>query len=417
MLLIFRMEKRVTFEIKSKFNNLHINGISTRNCDNIKRGLSVAMKKAHAPEKLHLQFVGKMNATMIEMTEDYKDNITSLDISVKDNEDLLLQPSFIFKSLESLSLYLYSCTDDAIVRGGEAMLAKHANNLRNLDIRYLKKNLRVPNLPVLDSLTLWDVDEEAAWNILENCRPTITRFNLRRTKINPQPLSSNSATYEIPNIKHLSIVISRAFNFVQFNAEHVVTLDLRVSHDDDIPDNVEWPKFPKLRELKTRGSLWLPIIKNSRDTLEHLYIEFIFSSDIDYASVVMPRLTDLHLNNVNNAFTSKICSSNHRSLEFLTLNMSDLPNLVGGMKMERMRNVVLWYKYTAQGIRERIRNIVLDDEYTAQDRERMSEVWPNAEVVILRRGNRKDIRDQMKSREQFRSRFNSKNFSLDFIDI
>jgi hypothetical protein len=70
------MEKRVTFDIKSMFNTLHINGIKPRNCDSIKRGLSVAMKKAHAPQKLHLQFEGKMNATMIEMTEDYKDKIT-----------------------------------------------------------------------------------------------------------------------------------------------------------------------------------------------------------------------------------------------------------------------------------------------------------------------------------------------------
>ena len=70
------MENRVTTEIKSKFNTLHINGIDTENCDDIKISLSVAMKKAHAPQKLHLQFEGKMNATMIEMTEDYKDKIT-----------------------------------------------------------------------------------------------------------------------------------------------------------------------------------------------------------------------------------------------------------------------------------------------------------------------------------------------------
>jgi hypothetical protein len=285
----------------------------------------------------------------------------------------------------------------------ETILSKHANNLKNLRIDDLEKNMRAPNLPVLDCLTLATVGDQAAWNILENCRPTITRLDLRNTPMNSPPINSNSVAYEIPNIKYLSIVISRAFNFVQFNAEHLVTLDLRVSHDDDIPDNVEWPQFPKLRELKTSCSKWLPIIKSSRETLEHLYIEFISSSDIGYASMVMPRLTDLHLNNVNNAFTSKICSSNHRSLEFLTLNMRDLPNLDDGMKMERMRNVVLRSEHPPY--------------YTAQDRERMTELCPNAEVVILRRGNRKDIRDQMKSRELFRSRFNSKNFSLDFIDI
>ena len=389
ILFISRMEKRLTFDIKSKFNNLHINEIREWNCDDIKRSLSVAMKKAHAPEKLHLQFEGKMNATMIEMTEDYKDKITSLGIWAEYNEDLLLQPSFIFKSLEGLSLS--RCTDDTIVRVCEAMLAKHANNLKKLRIITLMKNLRVPNLPELDSLTLNYVDEEAAWNILENCRPTITRFNLRRTKINPQPLSSNSAAYEIPNIKHLRIVYSKAFNFVKFNAEHLVSLELRDIYDY-IPNNVEWPQFPKLRELKISGSKYLPIIMNSRETLENLYISNIYAPS-DYASVLMPKLTDLHQNSVDNAFTSKICSSNHTSLEFMYLKRTDLPNLDDGIKMERMRNVVL------------------GTSYTAQDRERMIGMCLNAEVVILSQGNRKEIRDQM------RSRFKSKNFSLDFIDI
>ena len=381
------MEERVSSEIKSKFNNLHIKGIHTENCDDIKRSLSVAMKKAHAPEKLHLQFRGKMNATMIEMTEDYKDNIISLDIDVVYNEDLLLQPSFIFKSLESLSLYLY-CTD-AIVRGVEAMLDKHANNLKKLRIDNLEKNLRVPNLPVLESLTLWVYYEEAAWNILEQCRPTITRLYLIRTPMNSRPINSNSAAYEIPNIKHLRIVYSNAFNFVKFNAEHLVSLELR--NVDDIPDNVVWPQFPKLRELKISSSKYLPILMNSRDTLEKLYIKDIHDPS-DYASVVIPRLTDLHLNNVNNAFTSKICSSNHRSLEFMTLlNGTDIYNLDGGIKMERMRNVVLLYNNTAQY------------------RKRMTEMCPNAEVVIVSEENRKEIRDQM------RSRLKSRNFSLDLM--
>ena len=395
----FRMEKRVTAEIKSKFNTLHINGINTENCDDIKISLSVAMKKAHAPEKLNLQFEGKMNATMREMTEDYKDNIISLGIRIMDNEDLLLQPSFIFKSLESLSLNGGCCTDDTMVRVCETMLAKHANNLRNLKIRYLKKNLRVPNLPVLDSLTLWDVDEEAAWNILEQCRPTITRLHLRCTPMNSRPINSNSAAYEIPNIEHLKIEYCEAFYFVHFNAEHLVSLEFKVhEHIDFIPDNVEWPQFPKLRELKIRGSKCLPILMNSRETLEHLYLEYIVSPDIAYASVVMPRLTDLHLNNVDNAFKSKFCSSNHRSLEFLylegtVLRMRDLPNLDDGIKMERMRNVVLLYNNTAQ------------------DGERMIGMCPNAEVVIMDEENRKEIRDQM------RSRCKSRNFSLDFINI
>jgi hypothetical protein len=206
--------------------------------------------------------------------------------------------------------------------------------------------------------------------------------------MNSRPINSNSAAYEIPNIKHLRIVSYNAFNFVQFNAENLVSLELR--NIDDIPDNVEWPQFPKLKELKIRGFKCLPILMNSRETLENLSIIGI-DDDSDYASVVMPRLTDLHLINVNNAFTSKICSSNHRSLEFMTLVNWDLPNLDDGIKMERMRNVVL------------------RSTCTAPDRERMTEMCPNAEVVIVSEENSKEIRDQM------RSRYKSRNFSLVFI--
>ena len=125
---------------------------------------------------------------------------------------------------------------------------------------------------------------------------------------------------------------------------------------------------------------------NSRETLENLYIEYLYDPS-DYASLVMPRLTDLHLIGVDaSAFTNKICSSNHRSLEFMSLGIMDLPYLDDGIKMERMRNVMLLYNYTAQ------------------ERERISEMCPYAEVVIVSEENTMEIRDQM------RFRCKSKNF-------
>ena len=167
----------MTLEIKSKFNNLHIKGIRESNCDDIERSLSVAMKKAHAPEKLHLQFA-------------------------------------------------------------------------------------------------------------------VSRSN--------------------------------AFNLVKFNAEHLVSLDLWkgvIEFRKGISENVVWPQFPKLRELKIECSLsalCLPILMNSRETLEYLSIHNYYDDDdSDYARVVMPRLTDLHLIEVNDVFMSKMCSYNHRSLEFI----------------------------------------------------------------------------------------------------
>jgi hypothetical protein len=52
---------------------------------------------------------------------------------------------------------------------------------------------------------------------------------------------------------------------------------------------------------------------------------------------------------------------------------------------------------------------VLRTTCTAQDRERMIGMCPNAEVVIVSEENRKAIRDQM------RSRYKSRNFSLDLM--
>ena len=382
----------MSFQIKSKFNNLYINGIRTKNCDDIKRSLSVAMKKAHAPEKLHLQFVGKMDATMIEMTVDYKESITSLGISAKDNEDLLLQPSFIFKSLAGFYLNLFGCTDETMVRVCEAMLVKHANNLKNLVVIHLKKNLTVPNLPKLNALALEYVNEEAAWNILEHCRPTITSLDVLMTDMISPLLDSNSSPYEIANLNHLRLSRSNAFNFVLFNAEHLVSLELRVWGLVHISEDFVWPQFPNLRELKIDDSKCLPILMNSRETLEHLFISSILSSNGDYASVVIPRLTDLQLLRVNDTFIHKICNSNHISLEFMHLRGTEIPKLYDGTKMERIRNVVL----ESDALKS----------LTAQDRERMSEICPNAEVVIMDWENRKEIGDQI------RSRFKSRNFKL-----
>ena len=249
------MEERVTLQNKSKFNNFCIR-IHTKTCEDIKRGLSVAMKKYHAPEKLHLMFSGKMNKTMIQMIVDYKDKITSLDICVYTNKDMLLKHA---KYLDRLSLSRgLGCTDDTMVRVCEAMLAKYAKNLKNLKVSHLRKNLRVPNLPKLKSLTLKYVDEEAAWNILEQCRPTITSLELIDMDMEYQPDNSNSpeSEYEIPNIKHLSIITSNAFEFVESNAENLVTLNLETDPDEseELPEGFLWPDLPNLKELNLDGA-------------------------------------------------------------------------------------------------------------------------------------------------------------------
>ena len=346
------------------------------------------MRKLHAPNKLDLYFKGKLTPTMRKIAEDFKDNVTSLVIEARANVDLLLQPSFMFISLQSLSLNGFDCNENNVVRVFEAMISKHANTLQILLVDWLRKILRVPALPVLDSLILQQVDLEAAWPILEQSRPTITSLVVFSTTGSPPDEYNNPAVYQIPNIQHLTITISDRLQFVLLNAEHLVSLDL--TYVIDIPNDVVWPLFPKLRELKIEVQEFIPILMNCRQTLERLVMIFILSPPDEHADMVMPRLTDLHLDHINDAFSRKICNSNHRSLEFLYFCGNVVPNLNEGVKMESLKNVVLRDK-------------------TPQDRERMLGMCPNAEVVLVGKNKKNEMIDM---REMIRSRCKRKNFSL-----
>jgi hypothetical protein len=336
------------------------------------------MTKHHAPKKIELQFSGEMNETMKQMTVDYKEAITTLDVQVKGNEDLLLTPSFTLKSLESLSLIFLFCNYDSMAAVFEAMLDKHANNLKSLKLEKLHKIVRVPALPVLDSLELNWIGGDAARTILEQSRPTISSLVMYDVE---SPLFNNSVVYQIPNIRHLRFQSSNDIGFVIFNANHLISLNLRFI--GGIPNDIEWPQFPNLRELTIDHNNLIPILINCRETLERLVMLFMPFPPYDIANIVMPRLTDLYLHKVNYAFSRKICNSNHRSLEFLYLCGTVVPNLNEGIRMESLKNVVLRDK-------------------TSQDRERMLGMCPNAEVVLFSDNNKNEIKDMIKARSKRR---------------
>ena len=232
---------------KSLFNRFGINRIEIQNSVEICKALSVAMAKLHAPKKIELEFYGEMNEAMKQMTVDYKDAITTLGVKVKGNEDFLLQPSFILKSLESLSLDFIYCNYDFIVPVFEAMLDRHASNLKSLKLHWLEEKVRVPALPVLDSLELNCIGEDAARTILEQSRPTISSLVVKRTLASP-PFHNddfnNSVLYQIPNIKHLRLTWCKDIGFVMFNANHLISLNLR--HIGGFTNDIEWPQFPNL---------------------------------------------------------------------------------------------------------------------------------------------------------------------------
>ena len=160
-----------------------------RNSDVISKSLAIAMTADNAPDKLKLEFeYGELTPVMRQMLLDYMELISSLSISVKgNNKELLLQQSTVFKSLESLCLgypnYNYTKYKN-IASACEAMLSKHAHNLKYLEVHDLRENLNVPALPVIDSLVLSNVvDEEAAQGLFEQSRNTITSFTIIKTNL------------------------------------------------------------------------------------------------------------------------------------------------------------------------------------------------------------------------------------------
>ena len=98
-----------------------------------------------------------------------------------------MQQSTVFESLESLCLghpnYNYRKYEN-IASACEAMLSKHAHNLKHLQVHGLRGNINVPALPVIDSLVLWNVlDEEAAQGLFDQSRNTITSFTIIKTNL------------------------------------------------------------------------------------------------------------------------------------------------------------------------------------------------------------------------------------------
>ena len=383
------MKSRITLLIKSKFNKLYIKGIDEDNCEEISRRLSISMMKPITPKNLYLQFFGKLNKTMKQMLVNYRKGITSLDVEVKGNGELLRQLCFRFDGLESLLLSGYNCYDEIMVAVCEAMLSKHAKNLKSLTVGNLNYKLFVPDLSSLSSLSLYDVDEKVLWILLNKCRHTITCLKLNTLELDCE-LKANSLVYQIPNLEHLIIkhCNSMAFKFVISNAGHIISLE---ELDNNIPLDIIWPQFPKLRELSIYGSEFLPIFLNCRGTLERLIIHDIHSYDKEYCNVIMPSLTDLYVIGSNHELSNNIISSNKKSLEFLVLWDKDISHVDDSIKMENMKRVLIGNKKCYN---------------SDHNRNRMEVICPNAEVVFLSKENKDEVRHQVQSR------FKRKCFSI-----
>ena len=179
------------------------------------------MADDQSPKMLELEFEDELTPVMRLMLLDYMKLISSLVIGVMgNNQELLLRQSTFFESLESLRL---DCPDhqneENTVDVCEAMLAKHAYNLKYFDVFGLRKNLRkklnVPALPVIDSLVLLIVeDEEAACSLYEQSRNTITSFTIIDTDIK---LSKSAAFQGKCLFPFLTLILLLLIHILQTN--------------------------------------------------------------------------------------------------------------------------------------------------------------------------------------------------------
>ena len=196
-------------DLSSLFDTFHIKGINEDNCEDIRRHLVIAMAGKHAPKKLRLEFRDQLTPVKRQMLLDYMEVISFLAISVYDEDkEFLLQQSTLFESLGGLKL-----TFDSFLQNNravcEALLVKHALNLKNLEVYGLDGNLSVPVLPVIDSLVLALVGKEAAQSLYEQSRNTITSF----THLEDNIQLSNSAAYKAECLfPFLKIIILSAFS-------------------------------------------------------------------------------------------------------------------------------------------------------------------------------------------------------------
>jgi hypothetical protein len=317
-----------------------------------------------------------------------------------ENEDLFLQPSFRFEHLESLYLNEICCNDEEKAAAFEAMLNKHSNNLNDLAVDFKfygfgekrQRSMIVPALPKLCSLSLTTADENA-FSFVDASRPTITSLVLTDTFNWP---SENPSDYELPNIQHLKLDTSSAFEFVKYNAQNLVSLELGFLHmEDNVEEDLESGTlfFPKLRELKISNWKLTPILMNCKDTLELLVTNSDFLNNYDHDDLEMPRLTDLVMGSVFYKSTIEFINSNHKTLECLWISkMPDWESKLEGCS--RLDSVT---KVVGCGI-------------TAQEKEKMAVMCPNAEFIIKSNENKDRIQDLI------RSRCKRKKFSFDMFD-
>ena len=323
-----------------------------------------------------------------------KKSIVALDMNIYGGEGFLIKPSMKFELLESLSVSILSCQKNFT----ESLIVKHASKLKKLsviDCSNMIGGIDVPTLPCIESLFVSALSPDIAWSLFRASKETITSLDISNIDMNTQPTINNAddeneddSIYQVPNLENLVFSGGDSTKILRHNANHIVSLTLEC-----IDFESELPELPQLRELNITsveegGENLTLIIPKCTESLQCLVISFDGRWSLDDFAVT--QLKAIYVQNFNNLnFDVQWCkflSFNHKSLEFIFLQYVDINNitLYDGVKLERVKTVVIWRGYFvfSEGY-----------EYTEEDRARIAEFCPNAKILIWEEDKDIELRD------------------------
>ena len=296
-----------------------IKNIQAQNYSQIYEVLRKAMERSYGPQvklNLHMQTLqyarnARVSSFQIkELLTNYK-NIISLNIQLRIDPDILLQPDLELTNIERLDIDFYDV--DSFHHICENIIARYADKLEHLSVKKLKNPddtvLQVDNLTELKSLELKDVDNKIM-NTFVNAvnKDFITHLSLSEVYGFSDIEQFNNPRFE--NLQYLKLEYiygDAALSFIKCNKETITELRLYgVNFTNSDNTNINIPKLRKLEISYISGDAALSLIKCNKDTITELILSNVDFTNTSLPVVEMPRLKHLYLQRYENDYEYQI---------------------------------------------------------------------------------------------------------------